>query len=230
MGRFLLGILSSCSSSFHNHIVVDIHDHAAESKRDWFESVENLNFYTSEFSNPKDRIAEIRSLNADIAVDLSGWTSGHFMRGFNARLAATQVSYLGYFASTGIPNMDFWLGDSSLFPPTMKEWHSERIWRLPRCFIAWNPPHQLPESRVHVPSSSLNHNDGIHFGSFNHHRKLTDQTLVVWGKLLDLLPDSFLVLKSGHTDDHSTSLLLRRRMVRAGLDPSRVKWLPGHQV
>ena len=53
------------------------------------------------------------SLGADIAIDLSGWTSNHFLAGFMARLAPIQVNYLGYFASSGLDEMDYWLGDSS---------------------------------------------------------------------------------------------------------------------
>ena len=148
------------------------------------------------------------------------------MQGFHKRLSQIQVSYLGYFASTGIPNVDYWLGDHELFPNPMLEWHTEKIWRLPRCFIAWNPPDQLPESQVEVVDSTHQSSSGIHFGSFNHHRKLSDSTLYQWGKILSHIPDSRLVLKSGHKEDNSTSALLRQRMFRAGLDPSRVVWLP----
>ena len=65
------------------------------------------------------RVAAIRALQADIAIDLSGWTSNHFLAGFMARLAPIQVNYLGYFASSGLDEMDYWLGDHHLFPTPM---------------------------------------------------------------------------------------------------------------
>ena len=33
--------------------------------------------------------------------------------------------------------MNFWLGDHSLFPDSTNEWSTEQLWRLKRCFIAW---------------------------------------------------------------------------------------------
>ena len=64
----------------------------------------------------ESRVSAIRSREYDIAIDLSGWTGGNFVAGFLARLAPIQVNYLGYFASTGLPTMDYWIGDHSLFP------------------------------------------------------------------------------------------------------------------
>ena len=64
----------------------------------------------------QNKVAAVRDLNLDIAIDLSGWTSGHFLGGFLAKLAPVQCSYLGFFASTGIEEIDYWLGDWSLFP------------------------------------------------------------------------------------------------------------------
>ena len=203
VGRFILGLFSSIDKPKHNHILVDVNDHASESKRHWFDDLNSVSRFTPTSRSHTDRLSEIRGLKADIAIDLSGWTSGHFMRGFYSRLAQVQVSYLGYFASTGIPQMDFWLGDSSLFPSPMTEWHSESIWRLPRCFIAWNPPVVLPEANVDVVESVHSRSTGIHFGSFNHHRKLSDETLIQWGKLLSSILDR-LVLKSGQKDDQSS--------------------------
>ena len=59
-------------------------------------------------------MAAVRELGVDIAIDLSGWTSNHFLAGFMARLAPIQVNYLGYFASSGLEEIDYWLGDSHL--------------------------------------------------------------------------------------------------------------------
>ena len=65
----------------------------------------------------------------------------------------------------------------------------------------------------------------IRFGSFNHNRKLTDSTLRLWAELLSAVPQSRLVLKASAQSDSDTQRLLRRRMLRQGLNPERVDWL-----
>ena len=45
----------------------------------------------------------------DVAIDLNGWTACNFLLGFQARIAPVQVNYLGYFATTGLYTMDYWL-------------------------------------------------------------------------------------------------------------------------
>ena len=172
-----------------------------------------------------DQLERIRDLKLDIVVDLAGWTGENGGVLFASRVAPIQVNYLGYFASTGIPAMDFWLGDAALFPGPMQEWHSEQIWRLPRCFLAWQPLGNLPEGQVEVPAAPAL-SVPITFGSFNHARKLSAGTLRLWGELLRTVPGSRLALKSYTTDDPGTVQLLRQRMLRCGLDPERVLWLP----
>ena len=93
------------------------------------------------------RVAANRALDADIAIDLSGWTSNHFLAGFMARLAPIQVNYLGYFASSGLDEMDYWLGDHHLFPTPMLEWSSEKIVRLNRPFLGLEASCSSPGSR-----------------------------------------------------------------------------------
>ena len=65
----------------------------------------------------------------------------------------------------------------------------------------------------------------MRFGSFYHNRKLTDSTLRLWAELLSAVPHSLLVLKASAQSDSDTQRLLRRRMLRQGLDPERVEWL-----
>ena len=224
VSRFLLGFFAASPQLEHRHLLVDTCDHLVESNRCQFEGLTNLQVHNIGHGEWPAKLAAIRALQADVAIDLSGWTGGHFMRGFLARLAPVQMSYLGYFASTGLPTMDVWLGDDQLFPTPMQEWHTESIHRLQRCFIAWQPPAQLPEATVDVAEARPA--GGIRFGSFNHNRKLSDATLRLWGDLLGSLPGSSLVLKASHRDDAATQELLCRRMRRQGLDPERVIWLP----
>ena len=174
--------------------------------------------------SPRRQLESVRSLDLDIAIDLSGWTSNSTPYLFDSRIAPVQVNYLGFFASSGISEMDYWLGDESLFPVPMIEKSTEKIWRLSRCFLAWQPFDGLPEGRVSVPDAPAHPN--IVFGSFNHARKLSDRTLRLWGKILEAVPGSRLSLKAYTSDDPGTTTLLRRRMLRCGLNPERVVWLP----
>jgi protein O-GlcNAc transferase len=224
VSRFLLGFFAAHRDGCHRHLLVDTCDHLGESNRCHFESLSSVEVVNAGTGDWSTKLDQIRALEADLAIDLSGWTGGHFMRGFLARLAPIQINYLGYFGSTGLPSMDVWLGDQQLFPEPMQEWHTEAIHRLQRCFIAWQPPELLPEAQV--DPAEVSHSGGIRFGSFNHNRKLSDATLRLWGALLASIPGASLVLKASHRDDPGTQELLCRRMRRQGLDPERVLWLP----
>ena len=172
---------------------------------------------------PEQRLERIRALQLDVAVDLAGWTGDNNGLLFASGLAPLQVNYLGYYASSGLPAMDCWLGDHSVFPEPMQEWHSERIVRLQRPFLAWKPDTSLPEGRVEVPPPPQG---PITFGCFNHVRKLSAATLGLWARLLKAIPGARLALKAFTSDDPAVVALVERRMRRCGLDPTSVIWLP----
>ena len=224
VARFLLSFLeASTGQRQHQHLLVSTQAHGPESLEAVFAALPDLEVVDISKYPPDQRFAAVRALQPHITIDLSGWTGGNFLTGFIARLAPLQITYLGYFASTGVPAMDVWLGDAQLFPETMQEWHTEAIHRLARCFIAWQPSQHFPEASIDVASAP---SGGIRFGSFNHTRKFSDACLRLWGQLLESIPDSSLVLKANASGDTSTQELLRRRMLRAGLNPERVHWLP----
>ena len=169
------------------------------------------------------RLLHVRGLELDVAIDLTGWTGDNNGALFASGIAPLQVNYLGYFASSGLEAMDLWIGDHTLFPPLIQEWHSEQIVRLDRPFLAWKPDQHLPEGRVSVPAAP---SGPITFGCFNHVRKLSAATLRLWAELLRAIPNARLALKAFTTDDPGVIALLERRMSRCGLDPSAVIWLP----
>jgi len=223
VSRFLQHFLQASQGKLrHRHQLVSLANHGTQSNLASFQAIPGIEVVDVASLQGAARVSAIRSLQADLAIDLAGWTGGHFAPGFLARLAPVQVNYLGYFASSGLPTMDYWLGDRELFPAESSEWHTEKLWRLPRPFIAWQPPAGLPEGGVEVVEAPIGE---IRFGSFNNNRKLTDRTLALWAAILNRLPGARLVLKASAGDDHPTQELLARRMRRQGLDPERVEWL-----
>lgn len=171
----------------------------------------------------EQKLQTIRSLKLDVAIDLAGWTGANNGWLFARRLAPLQVNFLGYFASSGLPSIDLWIGDTGLFPEPMNEWHSEKIVRLNRPFLAWSPSAHLPEGNLAVPEAPKGQ---ITFGCFNHARKLSPATMRCWGELMDAVPFAQLALKSFASDDPGVRKILEGQMRRHGLNPKRITWLP----
>ncbi len=223
VARFLLGFLAASQQCRrHDHVVVNLVDHGKESFATAFAALSGVKVHDVSTLSLHDRLKAIRDQRFDVAIDLSGWTGGNYLAGFHARLAPVQINYLGYFASVGIPTMDYWLGDQALFPEGHAEWATETLWRLPRPFLAWQPVDPLPEASMPVADPP---SGPVRFGSFNHNRKLSDATLQLWARVLAAVPGSRLTLKASADGDADTQRLLRRRMLRQGIDPERVDWL-----
>jgi len=224
VGRFLYGYFAAGQDHLvHEHIVVSWSSPQDNPFHGYFRSLRGVQFVDAHRYSALELYQLVRGLKADVAIDLIGWTAKNFGNGFLARLAPLQINYLGYYASTGNPSIDVWLGDEALFPMPMQEWHTESIHRLSRCFIAWQPPRELPEAQLDVAPAPLG---AIRFGSFNHNRKISDSALSLWSRILQAVPQSQLVLKATAPGDDQTLELLKRRMYRHDLDTERVLWLP----
>ena len=74
---------------------------------------------------------QIRADGIDVLVDLSGHTGGSRLTAFAHRPAPVMVSWLGYFATTGLPTMDAVLLDTWHAPAGTEAQFVESILRLP---------------------------------------------------------------------------------------------------
>ena len=137
-------------------------------------------------------IEQIKQDRIDILIDLAGHTDDNRLPIFFSKPAPIQASYLGYFATTGIPTIDYWITDHHLHPVDTEEKTSETIWRLPRCYVAYQPS---PEALEVNPLPALS-SEYITFGCLNNFSKLNPFLLSLWAKILQALPQSRLILKS----------------------------------
>jgi protein O-GlcNAc transferase len=127
----------------------------------------------------------------DILVDLSGHTGGNRLGVFARRPAPLQLSWLGYFATTGLPAIDAILLDDEHLADKGEAQFSEQVIRLPMGRFCYTPPPETPDPAP-APSEVLGH---VIFGSFNNPAKLNGDTLDLWARVLEAVPDSRLVLK-----------------------------------
>jgi predicted O-linked N-acetylglucosamine transferase (SPINDLY family) len=158
----------------------------------------------------------------DVLVDLSGHTAHNRMPVFATRVAPVQLHYLGYFASTGVAEMDYWIGDDAMTPATLDAHFSEQVWRLPRTTVAYGGHPDAP-----VPAWQPAADGRVWLGSFHALIKLTPQTLALWARLLQALPQASLLLKTRELADAAKREQLLAALVAHGIAPERIELQDG---
>ena len=156
----------------------------------------------------------------DVLVDLSGHTPGNRLPLFARRAAPVQVTWLGYWASTGVATMDYLLADRTSLPESEQRGYSEKVRYLPDtrlCLIPPADPGVPPVSEL--PALAAGH---ITFGSFQRLAKLDDAVLRLWARVLRALPDARLRLQSAQLGDNEARELLLHRLAAAGIESPRV--------
>ena len=168
--------------------------------------------------SPEELTTTIRSAKIDVLIDLSGHTALHRLLTFAYRPAPIQATWLGYFHSTGMSSMDYFITDPHTSPLQAGQLFSEVPIYLPHTRFCYVAPEYAPE----VSLLPVGVRGFITFGSFNRLAKLNEQVLDTWARILLAVPNSCLVLKAGAFDeDH-----IRERFVdcfaKRGIDGARL--------
>ena len=157
----------------------------------------------------------IRSLDIDIVVDMSGYTSENRFSVLRHRPAAVQMSWLGYLASTGGRAIDYHVTDAHANPPGQCEsLFIEKLIRLPSQY-AYRPMVETPDP----DTSPCSLNGRVTFGFFSAATKLNVDSLQAFATILTATPDS-------HLHFYAQSARLRKRVLdvlgREGVKRHRV--------
>ena len=161
---------------------------------------------------------QIHDDGIDILIDLSGHTAHNRLPMFAWRPAPVQVSWLGYFATTGVPSVDYLIADDWTLLPAQELFFTEEIWRLPEtrlCFTA--PDVDAQVGPLPAATSGL-----ITFGCFNNLSKMNDAVVELWSRVLTAVPDSRLFLKSKQLANASALRQTTERFAVHGVHASRL--------
>lgn len=178
----------------------------------------------------------------DILLDLAGHTSMQRMSLFAQRAAPVQATFLGYPASTGVPQMDWIVADPVVAPEGSEHLYSEQVYRLPNTVFCFAPeadyPLVLPTCRsqpcwrseeADPLQGKLLQGDGhaqrpLTFGSFNNVPKLTQHTLALWARVLQAVPGSRLLLKAPSFKDEGAIRAFKARFAALGIGEDRLEF------
>ena len=163
-----------------------------------------------------------RADGVDILVDLAGHTSRHRLLAFARRPAPVQVSWLGYFFTTGVATVDYFVTDPYSSPPGQERFFTERLVRLPATRFCYAPQEPAPEANA-LPAAAQGN---VTFGCFNNLAKIGPGVLALWARILAALPGARLVIQAVGLSDVPNRARVLRDFGAAGLPVERVELRP----
>jgi protein O-GlcNAc transferase len=152
-------------------------------------------------------------------LDLAGHTGNNGLPVFAWRPAPVQISWLGYFATTGMQEMDYLLADTYVAPVTEAEHFVEKIWRMPDSYLCFTEP----RFQVDVTALPALGNGYVTFACLNNLTKMNDAVVAVWSRILHAVPQSRLFLKTKQLDDASVRARTVARFASHGIDAQRLR-------
>ena len=214
--------LFSCYDRSRFHVILYDVGKQPNEVTDWVADMPDA-YYNLSALEPFAAAKRIYEDQIDILFDLAGHSAG----GATLQIAAfkpapLQICGIGYFNTTGLSAMDYFLGDPICDPPDMDALFVERILRLPHTHLCFTPSERFRsyenlKRTAHTP---------VVFGSFNNFAKITDEMLSLWGQILQRVPGARLILKNVHPKQETLARMYKRAE-RAGIDPARLELRPG---
>jgi len=155
-----------------------------------------------------------------ILVDLAGHTASNRLPMFALKPAPVQVSWLGYFATTGLPGMDYLLADPVSVPESHRDHFTETVWYLPETRLCFTPP--ANSTGLGLTPLPAVQNGYITFGCFQNLTKVNNAVLAAWGRIFLALPEARLRLQSSQMNCSTARESMQHRLAHVGIMPERV--------
>lgn len=156
----------------------------------------------------------------DILFDLSGHTTNNRLAVMAYRPASVQVVGVGDMFSTGFDCVDYFLAD--VYCAGDEKFFTEKVIKLPHSHICYEPP-STKEPASEPPCIK---NGFITFGTFNQYQKITDSMLIAWKNILDVVPNSRLILKNKIVGMDGGKDFIGRRLKSFSFNLARIELRP----
>ena len=179
-------------------------------------------YFTKFFNISNLSLKDIENLSEEnqlqIAVNLTGYTSSSRDEIFNNNIAPIQINFLGYPGTLGSKMYDYILADKIVIPKRLEKFYSEKILRLPNCYLPTQSNQKISETKFEKKELGIPENKFV-FACFNNSYKITPDIFECWVNILKRNKESvFWLLKSNNSGESN----LRREFEKKGIDINRI--------
>ena len=160
----------------------------------------------------------VRENNIHILVDLNAYSGFERLPLVALRPAPVQVEWFNLFATSGLTCFDALIGDSGVIHPEDAALFTERLIRVPGCYLTFEAGYPVPD----VTPSPSSTGKAFAFGCLAPQYKICPEVIEAWAAILEGAKRSRLILKSSFLGIEGNRDYLRDRLVSVGIDPSRI--------
>jgi predicted O-linked N-acetylglucosamine transferase (SPINDLY family) len=164
----------------------------------------------------------IAARRIDVLIDLSSYGAQRRLELFVSPPAPVVAAWFNAYATTGLPGIDFIIGDGETVRPDEEVFYSEKVCRLPVSYLTFEVTHAAPPV---VPPPCLAGN-GLTFGSLVTQYKILPQVIDAWCAILRGAPASRLALGNSDLKPRENRRWLLESFADRGIDPGRIELLP----
>jgi predicted O-linked N-acetylglucosamine transferase (SPINDLY family) len=138
--------------------------------------------------------AYIHGLGIDILIDLSGHTAKNRLEVFALNPAPVQMTYLGFPNTTGLKSIHYRITDSIADHPESKQRYSEKLIRMPKCFLLFDDLYKIPVVPKKTDATR------IVLGALNRESKNSTYVMAVWRRIMRECPETAILVKLSGRD------------------------------
>jgi protein O-GlcNAc transferase len=155
-------------------------DDVTQADLSWFtESAHDRIHITTSLSNQK-LVELIRLQQLDVLVDLNAYSVPLRLPIYVSRLAPVVAAWFNMYATSGLPGIDWIIGDEFVVPEDEESAYSETVARLPQSYLSFDVVYEAPPI---VPPPCLS-NGYVTFGSLISQYKITPEVYAAWATIL----------------------------------------------
>jgi protein O-GlcNAc transferase len=174
-------------------------------------------WHSIEKKNDEEVVKEIIKDGIHILIDLQGHSAKNRLPIFMYKPAPVQLSWLAQ-GTTGINEIDYFVGSKHITPKHEEKFYVEKIYRLPeisQCFTT-------PTFDIKINELPALKNNFITFGCINKLSKINDEVIFLWAEILLSIPKSQLLIKNRNLHNKSIADSIIKKFESKNITKKRI--------